>query len=93
MKKYFEKIKICLPIWSVILFGIFFVSLIVNAVIKNSPSFANFIHNTVGVFIRTVLAAVTSWIPFSLAELLLILSPVLVLYRHRRHRRYSLDDL
>ena len=95
MKKYFEKIKICLPIWSVILFGIFFVSLIVNAVIKNSPSFANFIHNTVGMFIRTVLAAVTSWIPFSLAELLLILSPVLVFLiclRMCKHLKHSLTE-
>ena len=35
-------------------------------------------HNTVGAGIRAVMSTLTSWIPFSLAEVLLILSPVLV---------------
>ncbi|MBQ3490261.1 MAG: DUF3810 domain-containing protein [Clostridia bacterium] len=78
MKKFLKNIKNCLPIWSVVLFGIFFVSLIVNGIIKHNPAFADGIHNTVGAFVRVVSATVTSWIPFSLAEILLILSPVLV---------------
>ena len=78
MKKIFEKIKSCLPIWSAVLFGIFLVSLIVNEVIKANPAFADGVHNTVGAAVRAVMAALTSWIPFSLAEMLLILSPVLV---------------
>ena len=80
MKKFFGKIKSCLPIWSVVLFGIFFVSLIINTVIKFSPAFADGVHNTVGAFVRGTMATLTSWIPFSLAEVLLILSPVLVFF-------------
>lgn len=78
MKKFFSKWKACLPIWSAVLFGIFFISLIANGVIKRSPAFANAMHNTVGAGIRAVMSTLTSWIPFSLAEVLLILSPVLV---------------
>ena len=78
MKKFFSKWKACLPIWSAVLFCIFFISLIANGVIKRSPDFANAIHGTVGAGIRAVMSTVTSWIPFSLAEVLLILSPVLV---------------
>jgi hypothetical protein len=49
MKKVFEKIKSCLPIWSAVLFGIFFVSLIVNEIIKVNPAFADGVHSdTVG---------------------------------------------
>ena len=78
MKKFFSKWKACLPIWSAVLFCFFFISLIANGVIKRSPGFANMIHNTVGAGIRAVMSTVTSWIPFSIAEVLLILSPVLV---------------
>ena len=95
MKKVFEKIKTCLPIWSAVLFGIFFVSLIINAVIKVNPAFADGVHNTVGAFVRTVLAALTSWIPFSLAEILLILSPVLVgliCWRMCKHMMHSITQ-
>ena len=95
MKKVFEKIKSCLPIWSAVLFGVFFVSLIVNAVIKVNPAFANGVHNTVGAFVRFLTATLTSWIPFSLAEILLILSPVLVFlicWRMCKHMKRSLTE-
>lgn len=78
MKKTFKSLKACLPVWSAILFCIFFVSLIVDGVIKKNPGFANAIHRTVGAAIRAFMSTITSWIPFSLAEFLLILSPVLL---------------
>jgi len=78
MKKILQKIKACLPIWSAVLFVVFFAALIVDAVIEKNPVFANTIHHTVGTGIRAVVSTLTSWIPFSLAEMLLILSPVLL---------------
>ena len=78
MKKTFQKLKNCLPLWSAVFFCIFFVSLIVNGAIKKSPAFANMIHRTVGAAIRAFMSTITSWIPFSLAEILLLLSPVLL---------------
>jgi hypothetical protein len=67
MKKTLQKIKAYLPIWSAVLFGIFFISLIVNGAIKRNPSFANTIHHTVSAGVRAVLTTLTSWIPSSLA--------------------------
>lgn len=43
-----------------------------------STSFANGYNSTVGAFFRAVLAHLTSWLPFSLAEMMLYLSPVLL---------------
>ena len=91
MKKALQKIKACLPIWSAVLFIIFFIALIVNSAIEKNPAFANTVHHTVGTGIRAVISTVTSWIPFSLAEILLILSPILLFlicfFMMRRLRR------
>ncbi len=78
MKKFFEKVRLYVPLWSLILFAVFLVSLLVNACYPSAPALANFIHNGIGAFIRALLAFVTNWIPFSFAESLLILSPLLV---------------
>ncbi len=80
MKKALQKIKTYLPIWSAVLFGFFFISLIVNGVIKKNADFANMIHRTAGTAIRAIMSTLTSWIPFSLAEVLLILSPVILFF-------------
>jgi hypothetical protein len=80
MKKFFKKTKTYFPRWSVVLFCIFGISLIVNAFIETNLTFANAIHRSVGAGIRIVLAKLTSWIPFSLAEILLILSPVILFF-------------
>ena len=78
MKNFFEKTKRVIPLWSLCLFGLFLAALVFNALFTKSASLSDFIHNTVGAFIRSSLALLTSWIPFSLAECLLILSPLLV---------------
>lgn len=78
MKKTVKKISRFVPLWSLILFAIFLCALLMNTLFKTNHALANAIHHTVGAAIRTVLATLTSWIPFSLAECLLILSPLLV---------------
>ena len=78
MKKAMKKIEECLPFWSAMLFLFFEVALIVELIAKLSPAVANLIHGSVGNVIRSVLAVLTGWIPFSFAEFLLIVSPVLV---------------
>ena len=91
MKKILKKIKECLPIWSVVLFAVFFAALIVNAMIEKNPTFANTVHHSVGTGIRAAISTLTSWIPFSLAEVMLILSPILLFvvcfFMMRRLRR------
>lgn len=78
MKKVFQNIKKCFPVWSVVLFTIFLIALIIDTAIAKNIAFANVVHRTVGAGIRATFSTLTSWIPFSLAEILLILSPILL---------------
>ena len=78
MKKFFKKLTRYVPIWSLILFVIFLGALLLNTLYPSVPVLANVIHHSIGTGIRTVLATLTNWIPFSFAESLLILSPLLV---------------
>lgn len=71
---------------------IFFLSAIVSAIVfcayTVSERFADFMNRYVSSGIRGVLAYLTGWIPFSLAELIIILMPVilvaLMIYATRR---------
>ncbi len=76
-KKVWDALRRCVPIWSAVLIVLFAVSLIMGAIVRNSASVANALHDTVGVVIRAVMTTLTSWIPFSFAEFLLISSPIL----------------
>ncbi len=76
-KKHVRTVFRYIPIWSAILLALCAVSLILTAVIHRSEAFATALHNTVGAVIRTVLSTITSCIPFSLAEFLLLASPIL----------------
>ncbi len=78
MNKVWKKIKECVPLWCAILFGIFVLAVIAEAVAKKNAAFADAIHGTSGMVIRALLATVTSPLPFSVAEYLLITSPVLL---------------
>ncbi len=79
LKKIGNAIRRCVPIWSMVLFGLFAVALIVGIILKKSTAFANALHDSIGVVIRAVLTTSTSWIPFSLTEFLLLASPVLLI--------------
>ena len=82
--KNFEK----LPRWSLVLYGVAALALCVLITAVISEEFANFYNRTVGAFFRTVLAHLTSWIPFSLAEIAIFSIPLIVIvigvqgYRH-----------
>ena len=78
MKKCWQTIKKYIPVWSIVLFILFLAALIVKAVAQHHPVFADRIHDTSGVVIRTALSYLTCYLPFSVAEYLLISSPVLI---------------
>ena len=72
-----------------ILLGIALLALILYFVAVISPRFANWFNGTVAAFVRATLAHLTSWLPFSLAEILLFCVPLAIVliaiyaYRHR----------
>lgn len=83
-KKNFEK----MPCWSWVLLGIAALAMILLITAVISESFADWYNRTIGAFFRTVLAHLTSWIPFSLAEIAIYAIPLIVVligvcgYRH-----------
>lgn len=72
-----------------ILCGIALLALLLYLVAVISPTFANWFNGTVAAFVRAVLAHLTSWLPFSLAEILLYCIPLAIVaiaiyaYRYR----------
>ena len=67
-----------LPRWTYILFGVAALCLILYIIAAVSPAFANGFNGSVGAFVRAALAHLTSWIPFSLAEMLILSVPLII---------------
>lgn len=77
--KYERMPRVCL-----FLYGLAAVSLILYILMMNSVPFADGFNATVGAFMRSALALLTSWIPFSLGEAVILLLP-LALFLVLRH--------
>ena len=77
------------PCYVPVLFGIAAFALVLEILNICSSRFADGFNTTVGAFFRTVLAHMTSFLPFSLAEFLLYLVPFLIaliaVIAYRRH--------
>lgn len=67
-----------IPLWAVIFFAFGAVAFAIELISKKSIPLADFINDTSGRVIRVLLAFSTNIFPFSLAEALIILSPLLV---------------
>lgn len=78
MKKILNKIRSVVSIPAMILLVLFAAALIVEALAKGNPALADGVSDTTGVVIRGALAYVTCFFGFSLAEYLLIASPLLL---------------
>lgn len=66
------------PVWALVLYGVAVLAVITDMLSRVSVGFADFVSNTVGRFIRTVFSYATYIFPFSVAEMLLWFSPVLL---------------
>lgn len=79
-----------LPRACLVIYAIAAASAILYAIFTRSPSFADWFNRNISRWGRRLLSFLTVWFPFSLAEMLLILSPVLlVLLIVRAVRIYS----
>lgn len=72
-------LKAC-PIPCTVAFAVGIVALCVHLVSGISGAFADFVARYIGSAVRLVLAKLTGWIPFSLAEMILILSPIILAF-------------
>ena len=68
-----------LPIVCIVIYAIAALCAILYVAFLLSPEFSDFFNKNVSPFIRVPLAMLTGWIPFSLAELLLLFSPFAVI--------------
>ena len=64
------------PLVTALFFAVFVISLLCFALAWLSPQIADALNSTVAQGVRRALATLTSWIPFSLAEVLLFLIPL-----------------
>lgn len=68
-----------LPVFSLVLFGLAALSFLLVVIARNSIAFAAFFNRRISSVVRAVLAHVTNILPFSLAEFLILLIPVILL--------------
>ena len=73
-------IKKYIPIFSIVFFAIFSVCAVLMAIAKRSPAFAEWFVGGIGYAARRSLAWLTDFLPFSLGEVLLMLSPLLITF-------------
>ena len=77
-----------LPIWCYVLLGIALLALVIYLIAALCVGFAEWFNRTVGAAMRASLAFLTSWLPFSLSEMLILSVPVLLvllsIYAYRK---------
>ena len=85
----FERHSPRLPLAAKIIYVLTAVSALLYFVFTKSPAFAAWWNGSIALAIRGTLAILTSWIPFSLAELLLLTLPlilvILCVHGYRKH--------
>ena len=69
--------KFC-PLACVVFFALGIISFAVHMIAVASPDFADFITKYVASGVRFTLAKLTGWIPFSLAEMIIIILPLIL---------------
>ncbi len=78
MKKEKKGIFKYAPLWALVLFGVALLAHIIKLVARSNVGFADFISETVSKSIRTVFSYLTYIFPFSVAEMMLWFSPVIL---------------
>ena len=76
--KFFRKIKEFVPIGAMIMLLLTIISAIILIIVRASTSFADFFNYHISAPFRFLMAKLTTWIPFSVAEAFIILIPVWV---------------
>lgn len=79
IKSFFRKLAACCPKAAKPFFLLALISLGLQAGFMISPTFADFYNRYPGAFLRMLLAYLTGWIPFSLAETLIMMMPLFVI--------------
>ncbi|MBE6637164.1 MAG: DUF3810 domain-containing protein [Ruminococcaceae bacterium] len=79
IKQFLKKLFACCPKWAGAMILTALCSLLLLLSFILFPSFADFYNRYPGAFVRALFATLTGWFPFSLAETLIMLVPLLIL--------------
>ena len=77
LKTFFKKLGECTPIWCRIVLGIGVFSAILYGAFSLSPAFSDFYTRYIGTFFRATFAFISGVVPFSIAETLIMLIPLI----------------
>lgn len=69
-----------IPVWSRTLLGLWLLSVIFLFLAKASSGFADFFNQNISAALRVILAALTNFLPFSLAEFLIVSLPLVLFF-------------
>ncbi len=78
-RTFFQKLYACCPIPARILFATSLLAVVLQVLFLCLPAFADWYNRYPGAFVRALLATLTGWFPFSLAETLLMMLPLIVI--------------
>ncbi len=78
MKRFFAKITEFVPIWSMCVAAVALICAIIHIVSCLSPAFADFFNENISSCFRAALSYITGWLPFSVAEGIIMFLPALV---------------
>ena len=78
-KAIFQPNKKKLPLLCTIIYVLTLISALIYVVFTQNPNFSDFFNQNVSTWGRRLLAAITSWLPFSFAELMLCLFPLFMI--------------
>lgn len=87
-----EGIRRRFPLFVKIFYAVFGLSLLLYAGFLRSEAFADFFNRHISSVVRAILAYLTGWLPFSFAEYLLLLLPVILFVLARYGIRYYVDS-
>ncbi len=76
MRKFLNNLREYVPIGAIIMIVFTFITIILHILIVNIQEFADFFNYYLSSPVRTFMAYLTAWIPFSLAEALILSIPI-----------------
>lgn len=78
MKKFLSKVREYIPLFTIVVFFLTIISLVLYIIILNNVSFADYFNYNLSFPTRVAMSWLTAIIPFSVAEIVLLASPLIL---------------
>lgn len=78
IKKGYKKVNNYFPLLAIIAYFVFITAIIIHVISLFSVPFSDFFNRYISSFVRMFLAKLTNWFPYSVAELVVLLLPLII---------------